>query len=284
MLVVMWGWSFAFTKIAVSEVSPGWITASRMVIGASVLLAILFWRGERLVFTPGAVASYFWLALCGNVVPFILIAWGTQFVPSAVAGMVMGAVPLMVMILSALLLSDEPLTGRKIAGFVCGFSGVVLLMGPGTLLGFNVDAVRLLALLAIVAAGAGYATHAVSVRLLPPLPDLTRATGVLVAGSVLAVPYALMIDGVPASVPGAEAAGAILTLGLTTTALSLLLLFSLIRAAGANFAATSNYLVPVFALIVGVAFLGERFTLSDLAGLALVLAGVALAGSRRRLR
>ncbi len=281
-LMVMWGWSFAFTKIAVAEVAPTWITAARMVLGAAVLLCVLAWRREALTLTPAAIASYVWLALTGNVVPFILIAWGSQFIPSALAGMIMGAVPLMVMVMAAAVLADEPLTARKALGFFFGFAGVVLLMGPSALLGFETEGTRMLALLAIVAAGAGYATHAVSVRLLPPLPGTVRATGVLLAGAVLSVPLALSLDGVPVAWPGLHAAASIAILGLTTTALALLVLFSLIRAAGANFAAMSNYLVPVFALVIGVVFLGERFAPIDLAGLALVLVGVAIAGSRRR--
>ncbi|PLX35839.1 MAG: EamA family transporter [Hyphomicrobiales bacterium] len=281
-LIVVWGSSFALTKIAVGEIPPVWIVAERTAIGAAILWAVLIARGGRLPVSLGAWASCAWLAFCGNVMPFFMISWGTQFVPSALAGILMGAVPLLVMLLAALLLPDEPMTVRKAIGFVAGFAGVIMLIGPSTLLAFEFDNERTLGVLAIVLASLGYAVHGVSLRLLPQMPDLPRGAGVLIMCVVMALPVALLLEGPQAAVPGAAGLAAVTVLGIFPTALALIVVFALVRSAGASFVAMSNYLVPVFALFVGVVMLGERFTLADLAGLGLVLAGIAIAGSRRR--
>jgi drug/metabolite transporter (DMT)-like permease len=56
--------------------------------------------------------------------------------------------------------------------------------------------------------------------------------------------------------------------------------YQIIASEGATIAATVTYLLPVVAIVLGTAVLGESVTVADLAGIALVLTGVAL--TRRR--
>lgn len=281
MLVVIWGSSFALTKVAVAEIAPVWVMAWRIVIGTLFLIVALPIAGERL---PDSFRDWLgcgFIAFAGNVAPFWLISWGTQHISSGLAGILMGAVPLVVMVMAAFLLADEPLTGRKTAGFLAGFAGVVLLIGPNALLTFDFDDLHLVGALAVLLATIGYATQAVAVRLMTPMPGLRRAAGVMITATAMAVPLALANspDGYGASQTGSLLAVA--ALGLFPTALAALILFPLLASAGASFTALTNYLVPVFALLVGVVFLGETFAATDFLGLGLVLAGIGVARARR---
>jgi len=65
-------------------------------------------------------------------------------------------------------------------------------------------------------------------------------------------------------------------LGLLGTGIAYILNYSIIMSDGATAASTVTYLLPVVAIILGVAVLGEHVSLPVLAGIALILSGVAL--------
>ncbi|MBB4303024.1 drug/metabolite transporter (DMT)-like permease [Rhodobium orientis] len=281
-LVVVWGSSFALTKVAVGEVAPVWVVAWRVLLATAVLIPVLLLSGGALSRRPRDWAGFAWLAFVGTVAPFWLISWGTQYISSSLAGVLMAAVPLVVIFMAAALLRDEPLTVRKGIGFVAGFAGVVMLIGPGALLSFDPGNMQLLGALAVVSASFGYASQAVTVRLMRPMAGLERATGMIIASSAMALPLALVTapDGYAAE--RAETLASLALLGIFPTAIAGIVLFPLIASAGAGFTALTNYLVPAFALAVGVSFLGEHFTSTDFAGFAMVLAGITFARPRRR--
>jgi drug/metabolite transporter (DMT)-like permease len=91
----------------------------------------------------------------------------------------------------------------------------------------------------------------------------------------------------PAHIPGWKVLASVAVLGLLATACAYLLFFTIVAGAGADYAALVTYLVPPVALVYGAVFLGESVGVAALAGLALILGGVALGtrtprGARRR--
>jgi drug/metabolite transporter (DMT)-like permease len=111
---------------------------------------------------------------------------------------------------------------------------------------------------------------------------LDVSIGQLTVGALLTAPVALAQ--LPSEAPPAKALAAIVALGTLGTGLAYLLYFALIAGAGASRAILVTYLVPAFALVYGAVFLDEAVTASALAGLALILAGTALAtGAVRRI-
>lgn len=280
-LVVLWGSSFASSKIAVETISPVWVTALRIAIGAGLMLIYLLMRRERLSRRPYDWLWFLWLALLGTVLPFMLISWGVQHVPSSVAGILMATVPLGVIILAHMLLPDEPLTRRKIAGFLIGFAGVVFLVGIGGIRSLQSSPFQLWALLGITVAALCYALNGTTARLMPEMSSASKSAGVLLAGTLVAVPLAFILS--PDGLKEASIASlwAILALGIFPTALATILLFVILKEAGASFISMSNYLVPVFAVMVGVALLDEVLQWSDWVGLFLVLCGIFITERRK---
>lgn len=277
-LVVAWGSSFALTKVAVATIAPQWVAALRIAIGAVLLLAIVLARGGR---PAGAGwrrwAWCIWLGAIGNVAPFFLIAWGTQHIASGLAGILMAAVPLVVITLAHFALPDEPMTGRRAAGFLVGFGGVVLLIGPDALGGLAGNGKAVMAELAILGATVCYATMGVTARLAPAMDPIEKSAGVLIGAAVLAALLAFVTA--PDGLSGLDLAGgmSVLVLGILPTAVATVILFRLLARAGAGFVSLSNYLIPAFAVVTGVLFLGERPAWLDLAGFALLVLGLALA-------
>lgn len=283
-LVLVWGSSFALTKVAVASVAPVWVTAGRVVLAALILSAVLVAAGGGL---PRGLRNWVWLVwfgLCGNIVPFFLIAWATGIIQSSVAGILMATNPLLVLVLVRLWLPDEPVRARNVAGFAVGFAGVVALIGPAALLQMRTGGLELLAQIAVLAAAMCYALLNVTARLAPEMGLRAKSAGVMAAAAPIAGGAALIAEpnGVAAAEPAALAA--IAALGILPTAIATLVLFWLVERAGSRFVATSNYLVPACAVLVGFAFLSERLDPGDWLGMVLILAGILISEGRMPLR
>ena len=143
-LMVVWGSSFFMTKIAVTHINPVWVMALRLAVAGVFLLGFALATGCVLPREMKLWGWFAWLGLIGNAVPFFLISWGTQFVTSGLSGVLMGAIPLMVIVLAHFLLTDEKLNVMKSAGFAVGFAGLLIVLGIDSLSGFSTESTALI--------------------------------------------------------------------------------------------------------------------------------------------
>ena len=161
-------------------------------------------------------------------------------------------------------------------------------MGPEALLELRGGGTVLLSELAVLGGAVCYAINTIVARRRPDGDPLAAAAGVMLLASVIMVPLALAGTPVAVAEIPANAAIAVAVLGVVSTALATVVYFRLVRAAGPTFVSLINYLIPLWALIGGMVFLGERPEWSALAALALILTGIALsevkgrAGTSRR--
>ena len=280
-LVAMWGSSFLLTKVALAAVPPAGLVAARLVIAAAVLAGLLLVLRRAWPRSPRLWGFFLAMAITGNALPFLLIAWGQQRIDSGLAGILMAVMPLTTVVL-AHFFAGERLTGRRVAGFALGFLGIVVLVGPEALLELGGTGTALLSELSVLGGALCYAANTIIARRRPESDPLVATAGVMVVASLLMVPLAVG-SGVPA--PGEmtlAAALAVLALGLVSTALATVVYFKLITVAGPTFLSLINYLIPLWAVAVGMIFLGEQPQWSALAALALILTGIGLSESGRR--
>ena len=279
-LVAMWGSAFMFIKLGVATVPPATLAASRLALGAATLYAVMRSRGLALPPPGRRWLSFAALAIVGNSVPFYLISWGQQVIDSALAGILMAIMPLATLSLAHFFVAGERMTANRALGFSLGFGGIVVLMGPAALAGFGGSLLAVTAQAAVLAGALCYAANSVMARRLIETDFLVASTAVLIVATVVIVPLALVLDRPWTLAPSAGSAAAIVWLGVGPTALATLLYFTLIASAGPTFMSLVNYLSPVVALLAGVTLLGEQPGTSAVAGLGLILLGIAL--SRRR--
>jgi drug/metabolite transporter (DMT)-like permease len=275
-IVIAWGSSFAMTKIAVTHLDAAWVTALRLAIAALVLVPYALITGKGLAASGTVWVKFLFLAAIGHAAPFFLITWGTNFVASGISGLLMGAVPLLLVVLAHFALPEERLTAFKAAGFLLGFAGIVVLIGPDALSGVTLSGDALLGELAILAGCICYAVHAVAAKRLGIEDPVRQTAAVCAAAAVMALLVALGTN--PGGLLGKPSIAfwAVVGLGLLPTALASLLMYRLMARVGPSFVAYSNYLVPMFALLLGSAALGEPLGWVTAASLALILAGIAI--------
>jgi drug/metabolite transporter (DMT)-like permease len=278
-LAAMWGSAFMFMKIGVATVAPATLVACRLALGAAILYGVMRARGLRLP-PPGARwLPFAALAVLGNCVPFYLITWGQQAIDSALAGILIAIMPLATLILAHFFVAGERLTARRAAGFALGFAGIVVLMGPAALAGLAGAPGQALAQIAVLAGALCYAANSVLAQRTVATDFLVASTAVLIVASAVMLPVALVVDYPLTGTPGAGSVAAIVWLGIGPTALATLMYFQLIATAGPTFMSMVNYLSPLVALLAGVLLMGEQPGATAVAGLALILLGIAL--SRR---
>jgi drug/metabolite transporter (DMT)-like permease len=273
-----WGSSYLFIKIGVETVTPLTLVAGRTGIGAIVLALVMLLSRQRMPRELSAYLNLVVVALLGIVIPFSLISWGEQTIDSGLAAILNGTVPLFVIVLAAFVLTDEPVTLNWLIGLVVGFTGVVVLTSPSLQAGHGGELPGELALMgaSVSYAAAGvYARHAV--RGVAPLPSALLEVGfafliMLVLAFGFEQPLATHLEWSSVLAVG--------WLGLVGSGLAFLAFFFLLGRWGATRTSTVAYVLPVVAVILGVLVRREPVTVPILAGMALIIGGVALTNSR----
>jgi len=276
-LVVMFGSAFLLTKIAVQDIPPVLVVAGRIVIGALILCMLAMWQGQSFSSLIAYWKIIIVLALTGNCVPFFLITWGQQYVDSGLAGILMAMMPLSTILLAHFFVSGEAITANKLIGFVVGFVGVVILMLPKINADTQYQWLHLLAMLSILCGAISYAINSVIAHQLPNISLTLLSSGVLIAASVLILPISIWSSYGWIPDVSNSALLALLILGLFPSGIATIVYFSLIRRAGAAFMSQTNYLIPLWAVFIGVVFGHEYISLNAMIALAVILSGIALA-------
>jgi drug/metabolite transporter (DMT)-like permease len=274
-LTLVWGASFLFIRVADREIDPWALVFFRVLLGAAVLVPLALITGRRRVLSQ-ARTVWWALVVIGTVntaIPFLLFAWAETRIDSSLAGILQGAAPIFT-VLIAVGLGLERVGGRRLAGFLVGFAGVALLLGsPG--------GGGIVAALAVVLAAFCYACGATfASRKLAGVDPLLIGAGSCVVATVLTAPVAL--TRLPSTMPGWKETGSVLALGLAGTGIAYVMLFALLASAGPSRTILVTYTIPAVALAYGVVLLGEPLRWESLAGLALILGGVAFAAGGRR--
>lgn len=276
-LVAMWGSAFLLIKVAVAEIGPSTVVAGRLLLAALVLIVVVILSGRSIPWSGRSLFFYFAIAVAGNCLPFWLITWGEQEVGAGLAGVLMAIMPLTTLVLAHFFVEGERLNRIKFLGFLIGFLGIVILVGPDALREWQGTGTAFRAQLAIIAAAVCYAANTIIARKRPRADPLVSAAGTLIAGSLLMTPLALATESPWQVDLTGTAALAVLILGLVSTALATVTFFKVIDLAGPTFLSLINYLIPVWALFGAITFLDEQAEWSAFLALALILAGIALA-------
>ncbi len=280
----VWGGTFLVTELALEIMTPFWIASAR--IGFAAILTLVVWglRGRALFLTderdwPNLVL----VGLLSTALPFMALAWGQQYVTAGFAGVSMAAVALIVLPLAHFMVPGERMSLRRLIGFLIGFGGVVVLIGPDAFRSTGIEG-EIWGRLACLGAASCYALSSVLMRRLPPIDAVGLSGITLLIGAVFVLSMAVTIEGAPAS-PGLYGLGLLAFLGLVPTAAANMLRVSVIRTAGPVFMSLTNYQVPMWSVILGVTLLGEPLRASLLVAMVLILCGVALSqyGALKRL-
>lgn len=280
LLSFLWGASFIFNDIAVSELPTLTVVVARVFIAALTLLAVMRLAGIEMPTEWRVWRAIMILAFINNALPFSLIVWGQSHITAGLASILNATTPLFGVIVAHLFTGDEKMTRGRMAGVLTGMAGVVILVGGDALqeLGVNV-----LAQLAVLLAACCYAFSGVYARRFRRMgvSPLATAAGQVTASSAMLIPVMLVIDQ-PWTLPfpSAQTIGALAGVATLSTALAYILYFRLLATAGATNVLLVTFLIPVTAIGLGIVLLGETLYPKQIAGMILIGAGLTLIDGR----
>ena len=266
-LGIIWGLPYFFIRIAVQEVSPFVVAWGRITLAALVLLPIAWHRGALRSIGPHMrpICAF---AAVEFVIPFSAISAGEQWISSSVAGILISGVPLTVVLISRFFGVREQIGPVRALGLALGLIGVLALLGFGTISG----PLGWAGVVCLFVAMIGYALGPLIIqRHLHGVDSLGPVAASLgLASAALLIPAAATFS---YRVPSATTLISIGVLGLLCTAVTMFLMFYIVRNAGASRASLVAYINPAVAALLGVGFLHERLGIGGLTGFALILLG-----------
>ena len=273
-LSILWGGSFFFVEVVVSELPPLTIVLLRVSLAAVSLWLFALLLGLEIPKRLSLWGAFLVMGLLNNVVPFSLIVWGQTTISSGLASILNATTPLFTVVVAGMLLSDERVTPRKLIGVAIGFVGVVLMVGPSALSGLGAD---VLAQVAVLGAALSYAFAGVYGRRFKAagINPVATAGGQVTASAVVLAPIALYVDRpFDLAPPGMDIWAAIMGLSVLSTAVAYILYFRILASAGATNLLLVTFLIPVSAILLGSLVLGETLGLVHFLGMALIAAGL----------
>lgn len=270
-LSLLWGGSFFFNAVLLRELSSFGVVFGRVFIGFLVLYTIIRLRGLSLSLGRNWRA-FLVMGTLNNFVPFNLIVFGQTFIDSGLASVFNATTPLFAVVLAFIAVHEENVTANKLAGVVLGVIGVAVLFNVGS--GQPFDHGTLIGGGMIMLAALFYAVSGLFARRFGNAPPPVTACGMLLVSSVLCLPLAVYHDGARFAALSISGAGALLGIGVLSTAVGFVLYFRILQLAGAINLLLVTLLIPVSASLLGVAFLGETVTTTEVAGMAVI--GLAL--------
>ncbi|HEV7209362.1 MAG TPA: DMT family transporter, partial [Mycobacteriales bacterium] len=268
-MCVIWGVPYLLIKVAVRDLTPASLVFLRTGLGALFLLPLAVTRGQLRPLVP------YWRPLLAYTVaelaiPWFLLSAAERRLSSSLSGLLVAAVPLVGAVFGRLAGDHEPLGVRRLTGLLVGLGGVAALVG------LDLGAISLVALLEVAVVIVGYALGPLILsRTLSHLPGLGVVAASLGLTAVIYAPLGILQ--LPRQLPNGRVIASVVVLATLCTGVAFLIFFRLIAEVGPVRATVITYVNPAVAVGLGVTFLHERFTVGIAVGFVLVLAGSVLA-------
>ena len=278
MLVVIWSSTWVAIKIGLEDCPPLLGAGVRFALAGLVLLAIAAMQ-RRPLRTDRLLAGV--LALAPFAFAYGLVYWGEQYVPSGLAAVLFGILPLYMAVLGAMLLPNEPLRAPLVLGVAIGIGGLALAFLESVELGAAEKAALGASALALAPVGAAVGNIAQK-RRAAELDAVVLNGWAMLVGGLLLLPASAVSEDWGDFVWSAESVGSIAYLALIGSAVAFVTLTVLLRHISAQAMSFLAMLLPFGALMFGATLYDEPITARALAGAALVAAGLLIAQRSRR--
>ena len=279
-LAILWGCAFFLIEVGLRSFPPITLVFIRVAFAVPPMLVAMRLMGLCL---PSSAPEWGLLTVVGALncaLPFTLFFWGQQYLDSGYASILNATTPLWGVLTAHFLTRDEKATPARIIGVLTGMAGIIVMVGPAAMKGLSNN---LLAQIACVISTIFYSLAAIYGRRLSQttLTPMAVATGQTVTATILMIPIVLLVDQPwTMATPRLDATLAGLTLALLSTALAYTLYFRLIDRAGASNAQLVAFLMPILAVILGIAFLGEHLNEGQIIGAVLIAFGLMIIDGR----
>ncbi len=270
-LSIVWGGSFFFVGVAVKELPPLTIVLGRVTLASVILLAIVYFKGEKMPSSLTVWGSFIVMGALNNLIPFCLIVWGQTHIESGLASILNATTPIFSIVLAHFFTREEKLTFNRISGIVLGWIGVSVLIGIESLRGFGIE---VFGQIAVLGAAISYAFAAIYGRRFKDMNPIVVATGMLCGSTIMMIPLALYFDQPWNLAPSGMTIMSVFGLAAISTSLAYIIYFHVLATAGPTNLLLVTFLIPISAIALGVIVLGEQFGWEVFVGMGMIFLGL----------
>lgn len=275
LICLIWGSTWMVIRIGLETLTPFISAGIRFLAASLIIFTILKIKRIRINTDRISVRLYLMMGFLSFVIPFGLIYWAEQYIPSGLTSVIFGVYPFFAAIFSYVMLESEKITISKILGTILGFVGIIVIFSENLSFDFNR---HFAAMLAVFTSGMLQAGIAVMIKKygheLNPLamnfyPMLICGTSLFVLGLIFENTESLSFN--------FAAVSSILFLAVFGSVITFTVYYWLLKRTSVILLALTAFITPVVAVIMGFIFLHEQLTERHLAGSILVLCGILFA-------
>lgn len=273
---IIWGSQFFFVDLVITSITPITLAAAKALLGTLTLALLHAFSGnrEKVHITSNVWKLFIWIGVLEAVVPFILIGWGQQYINSSTASILLGTGPIFTLIFMKLVAPHEKLPKRKWLGILLGFGGLCLLFAP-TLSSLTFTG-NVMGYAALIGASMSFAISLILIKRLPPLSSILAMRNVLFVATILLLPLAFWLEEPFQIRLSWMQVLYVIILGVLQAGIVYMLYNTLIRRTNAAFASLTNYLVPLFGILLGTLVLGDQVTWNAIGALVIIFLSLAI--------
>ena len=275
-LGAIWGCSFIFNAVLIREIDPLWVTSFRVGIGALGCWSVMLALRKPIPRDPVLWLKLGALGVLAYAIPFALFPLAQANLASGVAAIINALTPIMTVIVSHFWIGGEKATRIKSAGVVTGFVGAAILASPALTSGGES---QLWAVGACLLATFCYALTLNITRSFKSVEPTALAAIALTGAAIVSIPIAFLAEGTPVMVR-TETWLAALAIGLVSTAFTFQIMYRILPRVGATNFATTTFIAPISAIILGVTVLRETVLPIQILGMLVIFAGLLLIDGR----
>ena len=272
---LIWGSTWMAIRLGLDSLTPFISVGLRFSFAALFILIFMKIKGLKVQMDKLSIKLYMQMAFFSFVIPYGLVYWGEQYIPSGLASVLFAINPFFVTIFSFFMLSQEKITLYKIIGMIIGFIGIVVIFSEDIT---NTAAFFVWGMVAIV----------LSALLQGWIQVVMKKHGQYLNSFTMNF-YPMLIAGVCMLILGfftenlnyikfdSKAILSVLYLASFGSMVVFTCWYWLLKRVNVIVLSLITFITPVIALILGIILLKEVFTVSDLIGSFLVLVGLMVA-------
>jgi drug/metabolite transporter (DMT)-like permease len=266
-LAAIWGSAFFNIKIASDTYTPMAIAFGRIFFAALVMVLYCWMKGIKIDAFGEHWKMYASIGLVNLILPFFFISFGIVKVQSNMAAILMSTAPIFATILGQLFIQDEKINFLKLLGIIIGFLGIVFLFSDDLLINQS----NYLFALIIILGPFCYTLGGLLSLKLKHVKNETLTSSILVWAVIMLLPVLFIVENPTELRPSWSSTISLFYLGVVATAIAWLMRFYILKSNGLVFQSQVAYIIPIFGLIFGYLFLGEKITYKIIVALIAVL-------------
>ncbi len=275
LICLIWGSTWYAIKLGLNEFPPMYSAGLRFSLAAIFIYVFMILRGLRIQKDKTSIRLYWIMGIFSFVIPFSLVYWAEQYIPTGLASVLFATFPFFVTIFSKISLPDESVDLFKAIGVVLGFAGIVVIFSDDISLNFKISIAGMIAVIVSAAMQGGIAVMVKKYG--KHLNPLSMNFIPLVIGGVVLLIASLFFENLKGIEYSPVAIGSVIYLAFFGTLVTFTIYYWLMQRINVVILSLSAFITPIIAVLIGWLFASEVFTVLDIAGSSLVLIGILFA-------